>query len=529
MKFKNVLLILTLFVISATNAFATQLPPQVKDYIMKQTPNATVRFDGLITYSDGTIYLPVIPAYLEQVDNLSVTYVYPNKSTFAKKAEVIVFNNNYSLLKLVKTPKGGVTVCQNLDIPIVIKTGSLPQDILVPRGLVFPDTLKGILGNVSVPLMSTNLVVKSPAPNKKKVPMPNSKNYADEKLAVNSKLKNKMYYVTNFDSQYLKVFSSELADPLYSLKVNGVPRDIKLVSQGKYLLLTTNGKTAIDVVDIKLEQIAKQVELGMQPSEMVVDAKGEKAYVASTSGKTLFIIDLKTMTLTEKIKIIGSPEKIAISDDGSQIAYIDRNTCDVYIIKLDDSYENKLIANTPNVSKMLISGNNLYSIIRTKQELIVTNFDLDKTFDDKKDDINIDKDDASDILSGLTSGFNMVKPKTEPQLTSVPKYFTTGEKTFEVGIKPTDMLMYKNKLFVLCSQSNDVYVFDTNSQSIKKVIKLPVSGFSRKLTQIDNTNLAIVTNVLEKRYVVLDLDKEDSIQTVGINMPVNSITVVDKR
>lgn len=527
MKLKNIVLVLALFVSLASSAFATQLPPDVKAFILKQNPSATIRFDGLIYYKDGTIYLPVVPSYLESVDDLKISYTYPAKKTFAQKPEVIIFNNNYSLLKLIKTNQGALTVCQYPDVPAIVKTGALPQDILVPKGLKFPDTLKGVLGNVEIPLISSNIVLKTPA--KKKAPLPNAKNYANERLAVNSKLQNKLYFVTNYDSQYLKVFSSELADPLYSLKINGVPRDIKPISQGKYLLLTVNGKTTVDVIDIKQEQIAKEIDLGVQPSEIVVDSQGEKAYIASAPGKALFIIDLKSMTLKEKIKIVGSPEKIAISDDGSQIAYLDKDSCDVYIIKLDGTYANRLIANIPNTSKIIIKDDRFYSIIRTKQKLSAITYDLDKKFEEEELDASTSgKNEQTDILSGVVSGFNAMKPKPEAQLTKAPKTYATDEKDFEIGTKPTDMIVYKNKVFILCSQSNDIYVFDTNHQEITKVIKLPVSGFSRKLTQIDNSSVAIVTNVIENRYVVLDLEKEDSVQTIGINMPVNSITIIDR-
>ncbi len=530
MKFKNLITVLALLVFSTPAAFATKLPEPLKAFIVKQIPGANVRFDGLISLSDGTIYLPVIPAYTENTDKLSVTYTYPANLPLNKKPEVIIFNNNYSLLKLIKTQKGTLTVCQNQDIPMVIKTGYIPQDILVPKGLTLPDTLKGVLGNVQVPLYSAKIVAKAkakPQTKSKTAPLPNNKNYTSEKVAVNYKLKNKLYYITNYDSSYLKVFSSEQADPLYSLKINGVPKDIKPVENGRYILLTTIGQTNIDVVDVKLEQIAKQIELNVQPSEIVLDKNASKAYVASTPGKAIFIIDLKTMTIKEKIKIVGSPEKIAISDDGIQIAYVDKDTCDIYIINLDDSYENKLITNAPNVSKTLLNDNKLYLAIRTDKKLKVVSYNLNKSFEEEKSK-SITNTDNADILGDLMSGFSL-KNKTEPQLTKAPKTFSTEEKDFEIGIKPTDMLLYNSKLFILCAQSNDLYVFDTTSQSIKKVIKLPISGFSKKITQVNNTNLALITNVLEKRYVAIDLDKEDAIQTLGINTPVNSITIVDRK
>ena len=44
-------------------SFATQLPLEVKNYVLNNVPNASIRFDGLVTLPDGTHYLPLIPAY----------------------------------------------------------------------------------------------------------------------------------------------------------------------------------------------------------------------------------------------------------------------------------------------------------------------------------------------------------------------------------------------------------------------------------------------------------------------------------
>lgn len=532
MKFKKLLLILTLFVISANSAFATQLPTPIKNFILSENPQATIRFDSLIILKDGTIYLPIFPSYLEKVHKLEVTYTYPNKANFKDKPEVIIFNTNFALLKLITTKNGVLTVCQNPDIPMVVKTGSLPQDILVPRGLVFPDILKGILGDVQVPLLNATNIVKTDAPKKQNLIVQNVKNNnISEKVAINYRLKNKNYYVSNYNSQLLKVFSSDSPEPIYSLKLSGVLKDMQSVCGGKYLIILTNSQKQIDVIDVRNEYISKQIDLSVLPSEIVVDAQNDKAYVASFSDKSIFVIDLKEMKVKEKINVIGSPQKITISTDGTQLGYIDRDTSNIYILKLDGSYENKLIANIPNLSKMIINDGSLYSINRTEQVFKVTEFDLDKFIPNETDNTEEFKNNdmtLSAVLDGIASGFKNPIPK-EKTLNTGPKYFSTNENIYKIGIKPTDMILYKNKIYILCSQSNDVEIFDTKDYKITKVINIPISGFSRKITPVDNSNIAIITNVLEKKYVVMDLDKEEIIQTVNIDMPVNAITVVDKK
>lgn len=530
MKFKKLLLIFTLFVISINSAFATQLPTPIKNFILSENPQANIRFDSLIILKDGTIYLPVVPSYVEKVDKLEITYTYPNKTSFKKHPEVIIFNTNFALLKLITTKNGVLTVCQNPDIPMVIKTGSLPQDILVPRGLVLPDTLKGILGDVQVPLLNASNIIKEDTPKKQDLIVQTVKNNAPcEKIAINYKLKNKNYYINNYNSQFLKVFSSDSPNPLYNIKLSGVLKDMQPVCGGKYLVVLTNSKKQLDIIDVRNEYISKQIDLSVFPSEVVVDSKNDKAYVASFSDKSIFVIDLKEMKVKEQINITGSPQKLALSSDGTQLGYIDRATSNIYILRLDGSYENKLITNSPNLSKMIINDGKLYTINRTEQNFKAISFDLDKDFEALIDEKNTSGDNLTfaAVLDGIASGFKT--PVKKDTLIEAPKYYSTGENTHKIGIKPTDMVLYKNKIYILCSQSNDIDVFDITSQKITKVITLPISGFSRRITPIINSNIALVTNVVEKKYVVMDLDKDEIAQTVNIDMPVNAITIVDKK
>lgn len=524
MKFKRFLITFLMFAISATSALATQLPQEVTDFLFKENPKTAIRFDGLITFMDGTVYLPIFPAYTNKVEKLQITYTYPERTSFSKKPEVIIFNNNFALLKLIKTKQGVLTVSQNPDIPLTIKTGSLPQDILVPKGLVLPDTLKGILGNVQIPLLNSTAVVMTPEPQKT-APQETktTKKNVNEKIAVNTKLKNKMYLVSNFESQYLKVFSSEQSEPLYSLKLNGVLKDMQPVCNDKYLMIITNTKKHIDVVDIHHEYIAKQIDLGVVPTEIITSNLGNKAYVASAADRSIFVIDLVEMKIKEKIKILGTPQKITINEEGTQLAYIDRASSNIYVLKLDGSYENKLVSTGINVSKLLLTNNQLYSIERTDNKFKITYYDLNKTFDDEEP-----IKEKQTVMEGLVSGFDTTK-RIDKTLTEAPKYYSTEEKYFEIGTKPTDMIKYKDKIFILCSQSNDIFVYNTKLEKITNNIKLPTAGFSRKISPVRNSNVAMVTNVLEKKYAVIDLDKENIIQTLNINVPVNSITIIEKQ
>ena len=44
---------------ATTSAFAAKIPDNVKNFVKKEMPGATFRFDGLLSYPDGTLYLPL--------------------------------------------------------------------------------------------------------------------------------------------------------------------------------------------------------------------------------------------------------------------------------------------------------------------------------------------------------------------------------------------------------------------------------------------------------------------------------------
>ncbi len=536
MKLKNIIITIALIIFSVNSALATQLPKPVKDFILDKYPNSTIRFDGLITLPDGNIYLPVIPSYLEKVDKLDVAYLYPENTNFKKLPEVIIFNNNYSLLKLIRTKNGILTVCNNPDIPLTVKTGALPQDILVPRGLVLPETLKGILGNVQVPLLNASAVIKEKGPKEQKLIVETAETPKTSSSAkfvtatnLNQKLKGKNYYVSNLDTQYLKVFQSESPNPAYSLKISGVPKDMKPVCGGKYLLVISNSQKQMDVIDVQNEYIAKQIDLSVYPNEISIDETNQKAYVSSLIDRSIFVIDLKEMKIKEKINLIGSPEKIAISEDGTKLAYIDRSTSDLYILKLDGSYENKLITNAPNTAEIILFGDRLYKINRVDNTLSSISYDLEKVFEEEEEIKPSNESlSVSGVMDGIASGFKNPKKKKK-SLIQEAKHYSTDEKTFVVNEKPTDMTIFKGNLFILCSQNSTINVFDTKNQKLTKEIKLTASGFPRRITEVPNSNLALITNVIEKKYQILDFEKEAILQTVNINSPINVITIVDKK
>ena len=539
--------LISMMLLGGLSAEAVLLPHPMRVYLFNNVAGTSIRFDGLINLPNGTMYVPVIPAQPKDVEKLEIVYTYPEKQPFKSEPEVITFNNNYSLLKVLPDGKKR-TLTKYDNLPDVVKTGVLPQDMLVPTGFYVSENMRGILGNLEIPVAITNIEKKPIAASVQKtaansdstvVARKNGKKIVKThkkalKTIMPKELANKMYLVTNFDSQYLKVFNPGRPEPIYGLKLKGVLKDVKVTPDNKYLITAVFGKNQVDIADIGNEQIAKSIELNMQPSEIAVDKDANKTYIMSTEGKSIFAINLQDMNISEKVTLEAVPYRMALSPDGTMLAYADKNTDNIYVLKLDDEYKNVLVTNCKNVSKIIIDDmSRMYILSRTQNKLLVNDFNLAKPF------VTGEEDDDTGVILQKKLAYNTRKmlgavdilPENSESMDNQeiePTNATVEEKTIETGFKPTEMFLYGSKLFVVCSGDNEIEILDTETLKIADKIKMPFNGFPRKITGIDNSNLALVTDADAKRYAIINLDTNKITGTYPLDMPVYSITIIDK-
>lgn len=537
MRFKSLVFVFFMTIMLSLSAFATQLPKEIRDFVVTQPEVPSIRFDGLINYSDGTIYLPVIPSNKVSVDKLEIKATYPKNTPFSKKPDVVIFNNNYSLLKIVKNKDGMLTVPQISEVPIELRTGLIPQDILVPSGLVFPANLRCVLGNVQIPVLNEYSVAE--AENRAAIPLPTGKKIAVKKTNVSNEIKNKLFFVNNYQSPYLMVFSPNVSEPLFELKTTGVIKDVKPALGGKYMLVASAALKNIDVIDVKNEYVAKKIDLTDIPTEIAVDDVHHKAYVACGHSNVLSVVDLDTMTMKEKVQLIGSPQKMVLTPDGQHLIYADKMNSSIYIMALDGNYENKFIANIPNLTKMLVKDNVIYIISRTQPEIVAITYDVSAHYEvvkskaqkkAEKEAAKLEqkqKEETEDIVSGFDP--DIESRQAQFDLSDTPVSYATSTVSLPTGNKPIDMLIHANKLYVLSAETNTVYTYSI-SPSLQAIGTIPtqLNGFSTSITKAGNTGIAIIMNMTDHRYSVMDLDKEKVIQLVPINKPVNSVTVTER-
>lgn len=467
--------ILTLFALLITTmaTMATQLPDNVKAFVSKDFPKTTFRFDGVILLPDGTEYLPLIPAKILEPVQISIKKTYPDGKVLANKPNVVILNNDYVLLKVLTDKNGNKTIYRIGNPPDEVRSGLLPQDMLVPQGLIVPEVMKGIIGDLSIRTSKdTGIKVQMPRIT---VSPTNLKTLADIPV-----LRNKTFYISSGFSRNILAINQDGKTPEYALEQKNVPINMKGYQQ-KFLLVTSYEKKSMDVISLMDDDIIKQIFFNTQPDEIVMDYKNNLAYVSSAEDSSIYIVNLNTMTLLKQLKINGLCEKLTLSDDGTKIFYFDKNTREIWAIELDNKYLLKDIGSFPNVSKIAYANGKIYIISRTQNKLAIIDY--------------------------KTVGF-------------------MGET--DVCIKPIDMISYNNKLYILGAQENVIQSVDTQTDKVSEKIPLNTNGFSTKMYRLENTNLALITDTKSAIFSIFNLDTQKIIKTVKVDMPISSIVVTDK-
>lgn len=469
-------LIIALAIAAATSVsvYATQLPNDVKNCVSKEFPKTTFRFDGVIILPDGTVYLPLIPSKFDEKAEFKIEKTFPAGKALAQKPDVVIFSNDYVLMKVLLDSKGNKSLAKLSDIPTELRTGLLPQDMLVPTNLSIPQNLKNIIGNLEIPTSKDSMIT---------VPIVQPKTVSDNKINSLSQipqLKNKILYVSTNFSKNIQVVNPERKVPEYALQQNHIPIMIKGYDD-MFLLVSSYGKKSIDVISLADDKLIKQIEIKTQPDEIIMDYKNKIAYISSPEDSSIYVVSLDNMTLKRQIKLNGMCEKIILSEDGTKIFYNDKQTNTIWAVELDNEYLLKEIGRFPNVSKIAYVNGKVYITSRTKNRLAIVDY----------------------ATGGLMSENS-------------------------VSEKPVDMLVYNNDLFILGASENTIEVIDTKIDKLTHTIVLPTNGFSTKINKIDGTNLALVTDAKAGKYIILNLQTKEIVAANPIATPVSSIVVANK-
>ena len=465
---KILLLIAIVFLVFNQPALASKIPSDLYKYIKDNLKGAKQRFDSVIVLPDGIMYIPLYPAQKVDVEKIEIIYTYPSSTkTLAQRPEVVIFNNNYVLLKLFKNKAGKYSITSNEDLPVKVKLGVMPQDMLVPPGLVVPENLRLILGDLHIP-----------SPEDVSIKVENSEKPI--KFAPIAELKNKKMYAISPKSKYLLALDPTSSTGLYELKLNGIPQKILTAPSLGYAAVIYFNEKFIDILDLRNERIVAQVKTDAPLEDLSVDTSQNIAYATSPSINAIYVVDLNSLKLTKRIKVSANPQRAFSAYDGKSLVYSDKFSGDFFLLDLKSDYLSSFILNEPNTFCAILKDEDLYTISRGHSY-------LNKT------------DPFAKLLKGR-----------------IP-----------VSEKPVDMLYYNEKLYILSAKDSVISVFDLNTGKMIKSVKVDSKGFYTKITKVPNKHYAVVTGYEEAKLVVMDLDKMSVVQKRPANGDISGLAIID--
>ena len=473
---RKLIVFLMTLLIFANPSFASKLPSEVITYLESSIPGTFIRFDGVVILPNGTLYLPLFPSLFSDITELNIKATYPENKNINDLPDAIVFNNDFVLLKVINDSTGNKTIINTTTPALEIRTGLLPQDMLVPSGLIIPENLKGIKGNLKIDTKNEDSIKCT---SKESFEEFLSENDLNIKHNIIPQLKDKVLYISTNYSKNIQVVNPAGTLPEYSLAQKSIPIDIEPTADGRFILVTSYERPFLDIISVADSRFIRQINLSTFPDEIVIDNTNQKAYITAPKSSLIFVVDLKTMSLIQKIRINGYCEKLLVTED--IIFYSDKLKNDIWAIETNNNYAMRNVGRFPNVSSLAYSDSQLYIASRTKSRVAVIDY--------------------SDL--------------------SLIKEFTTPNK-------PIQMKIINDTLYILCAQNNIIERINIKTGKRLENIDLNTEGFSTVFNMIENSSLAVLADIKKNIYTIFDLETEKIIKQFKLNIPIKDIKITKK-
>lgn len=484
MKLKGIraLTVLGLFAAICPTALASRLPDNVWGFVKSELPKAVQRFDSVILLNNSDMYVPLYPAERKDVEAIKVEYTYPSGKTLKNLPEVVVLNNNFVLMKIFKDNKGNYSITKNENLPDKVKLGVMPQDMLVPTGLKVPESLRVIMGDLLIPNRGDNMLVTTSDST-----LGDDEDTEDGDIVPMAELKNTKVFFANNRTKFVLVYDKGGSEPLYEVKLSGLPNKIIASPVTKFALTMYFGSKTAEIIDLANERVLTKIDFENIPSDADLDKTNQIAYVTSAKANSIYMVDLNSATLIKTIKSDRSPDKISVSGEDKMLVFNDKVNENIYIMDLE-SYSIKKVANVKNLSRLLIGDKRILAVSRTSNKAYVYKIN------------DFESDTPVDLISEL-----------------------------DLAEKPTDALLYNNKAFILCSKDGIINVFDFEANKMLEPIKLESEGFYSKITIIPDKHNAIVTGLNTKKIIIIDLDNVKLEKKATSNIDVSNVVIIDDK
>jgi DNA-binding beta-propeller fold protein YncE len=532
----TVLSVLTLLGL-ATTALATDLPQGLVDYLVRKDRKVQVRFDGMVTFSNGRTYLPVLPQDPTGKANPDkVTVQLPKPADYP---DIIGFDNNLYLLRMAELAPGKFSLPQLLEYPLTLKEGLLPQDLLLPPNLYIPSELRVILGALPYnydPSAAVNDAAKAMTPPVG-LPAATTKPAATKNVTVNFK--------TNTANKPVEtVPQSPLANEhLQQFTFPGLAA-LPGVLTGDVLLADLKGQSLVRLTP-ETGKFQTPIALHCIPSSLALSPDGQKAYATCLTTDELVVVNLTSNLVQARVKVGSRPDSVLPLPAATVTSMEPEDLSTASKKPALQSLANKvLVSNRFSDVLSVIDATTLTSLNDIKLPApggrMVYSAANNTVF---VADANTDAIYEVDVLSGTLkrtlkglAGTSAMWLNTQVMgesqghqqlwLTSRGKGqvlildLVTGTpiKTLVVGDKPTAMAAFGDNLYVVSSDENRIDVINWHTGAAQDPIPLENQSFPNGIRIAADGKTAYVSAIGSEELYVIDLASRKVLKRMALGM-----------
>jgi YVTN family beta-propeller protein len=458
-------------------AMATRLPSGLQDYLRQKDADVKVRFDGMIVFSNGESYLPVFPQTLEPNDNpTQLLKSWPEKVAYP---DILQFDNNLFLLRLVPTSSGKLTLPRGLDYPLALKEGLLPEDLILPANLSIPAELRVILGRL--PYETPTETPANPVGANQQPLVPLQPSTASNPLApANTNGLDKTLYLSDLNQAKLIAVNPLNGKPRWDVSLDCLPQALALNEDGSKIYATCLGRDEVVVVDTLANLVTSRIRVGERPSGLFAFPKAGLLVSLSNYSKNLTLISM-TQNLREAELPLPASGGAVTGRKRLPVAYVSQ-----------------------------AGGSQIYEMDLKGQRLLRTL--------NKKGKLPYLKDISAMLVQESSNGLGYLWVLSRSQQKLQVIDLLTEAIVFEgtVGEKPVGFYEGRNnQIYVLCAESDTIEVFSSAPPAQLEPIYLPVGSFASAMALESDRHTAYVASAATEKLLWVDLDKRTVKTTFG--------------
>lgn len=492
----------SLWMLSGLQAWATDLPTTALNYLRKKDPAVQVRFDGMVTFSNGERYLPVIPQDPAlNAEPQQVISTIPEKAAFP---DLIEFDNHFYFIRLIQTASGRLTFPKMDVYPIQLKEGLLPQDLLLPDNLFIPVELKVILG--ALPYNPTYTPSAKPTPvapshatassRHPAVPALSGKAPASKTPAASPASGSALPpsvgnvlsgdaggnvpqngYVFDIEEQKLLAFDPLTGRKQADLTLNCAPSALQMSPDGKLLFAPCLSTNELLVIDTEANLIKNRIPVGQLPDAVLYLAASKQVLISNRASSYLSVVDTESLLPREKMDMPGNTGALAAfpGEQAVEIAVADATQPSVYIVNRQTRRVERTLQGLSDISALAV----------------------------------LDGSGVSKSRGGARPGDGnpeiWMASRTQNRVLALDARTGATLAKFDVARKPVALAVYEDKIYVLCAGDARVSVIDRIQKALLPPIVLEDHSFPSGMTALPAAGRAYVSSAGENTMVVLNL------------------------